>query len=107
MAPARSSTRRAHVEQNIIPPSSLHDQDTDDNAAEQLFIDPMLGTPLAIYIEKDVDDRDSLVELINVRHVASDVCNIYVQENLQRSYSVSPFYRWYHDLSTGYSRFPF
>ncbi|KAJ7287567.1 hypothetical protein C8J57DRAFT_1284301 [Mycena rebaudengoi] len=29
-----------------------------------LFVDLMLGTPLALYIEKDVDDRDTLVELV-------------------------------------------
>jgi len=63
MAPARSSTRRAHAEENI-PPSSLHDQGSSDNVVQDLFIDPMLGIPLAIYIEKDVDDRDILVDLI-------------------------------------------
>ncbi|KAL5528357.1 hypothetical protein ACEPAF_7493 [Sanghuangporus sanghuang] len=30
----------------------------------ELFLEPMMGTPLQIYIEKDVDDRDQLVELI-------------------------------------------
>jgi hypothetical protein len=76
MAPARSSTRRAHIDQNSIPPPPLHDQPTNDNPVQDLFIDPMLGTALAIYIEKDVDDRDILVDLINVRHVASYACNI-------------------------------
>lgn len=70
MAPARSSTRRAHPEQNNVPPPSLHDQDSNDNVAQHLFIDPMHGVPLAIYIEKDVDDRDILVDLIIVGHVA-------------------------------------
>jgi hypothetical protein len=31
-----------------------------------LFVDLMLGTPLALYIEKDVDDRDTLVDLVKV-----------------------------------------
>ncbi|KAF8415960.1 hypothetical protein L210DRAFT_965505 [Boletus edulis BED1] len=56
MAPARS-TRRAHNTQNAHPPSS-----DPQNAA--LFLEPMMGTPLTIYIEKDVDDRDVLVELV-------------------------------------------
>ncbi|KAG8213819.1 hypothetical protein J3R82DRAFT_10534 [Butyriboletus roseoflavus] len=55
MAPARS-TRRAHS-QNAPPPVS-----DPQNAA--LFLEPMMGTPLTIYIEKDVDDRDDLVDLI-------------------------------------------
>ena len=81
MAPARSSTRRAHVEQNNIPPPPLHDQDSNDNVPQDLlFIDPMLGIPLSIYIEKDVDDRDILVDLIIVRHVASFACNICLQK---------------------------
>lgn len=50
MAPARS-TRRAHS-----PPAT--------DAA--LFLEPMMGTPLTVYIEKDVDDRDELVDLITV-----------------------------------------
>ncbi|KAI0311690.1 hypothetical protein OF83DRAFT_1177323 [Amylostereum chailletii] len=29
-----------------------------------LFIDPMLGTPLAIYIQKDVEDRQTLTDLV-------------------------------------------
>ncbi|KAF8232173.1 hypothetical protein L208DRAFT_1273288 [Tricholoma matsutake] len=65
MAPARSSTRRAHLDQNNIPLSSVHNQDTDGNVIQELFIDPMLGVPLSIYIEKDVEDRDIVVDLIN------------------------------------------
>ncbi|KAG9316497.1 hypothetical protein JVU11DRAFT_2539 [Chiua virens] len=55
MAPARSA-RRAHS-QNAPPPT------TDPHNAS-LFLEPMMGTPLTIYIEKDVDDRDDLVDLI-------------------------------------------
>ena len=58
MAPARS-TRRAHS-QNAPPPPS-------DPQHAALFLEPMMGTPLSIYIEKDVDDRDDLVDLITVR----------------------------------------
>lgn len=57
MAPARSA-RRAHS-QNPPPPAS-------DPQHAALFLEPMMGTPLTIYIEKDVDDRDDLVDLITV-----------------------------------------
>ncbi|KAF5348670.1 hypothetical protein D9758_006809 [Tetrapyrgos nigripes] len=52
MAPAR--TQRVHS----------HDLPADHVANPDLFIDPMLGSPLAIYIEKDVNDRDSLCTLV-------------------------------------------
>ncbi|KAI9572030.1 hypothetical protein HD554DRAFT_1622615 [Boletus coccyginus] len=58
MAPARS-TRRAHSPNAPPPPS--------DPQNAILFLEPMMGTPLTIYIEKDVDDRDDLVDLITVR----------------------------------------
>ena len=32
-----------------------------------LFLEPMMGTPLAIYVQKDVDDRDTILDLIVVR----------------------------------------
>lgn len=63
MAPARTSTRRsAHAQ---VPPPGQQTQD-DDLIANKLFIDPMLGTPLAIYIEKDVEDKDNISQLIVV-----------------------------------------
>ena len=37
-----------------------------DAVNDELFLEPMMGTPLAIYIEKDVADRDQLVEIITV-----------------------------------------
>ncbi|KAF8070020.1 hypothetical protein FPV67DRAFT_1578967 [Lyophyllum atratum] len=65
MAPARSSARLGHLDQNNIQRAPLHDQDSDPNADPELFIDPMLGTPLAMYIEKDVEDKDMLIVLIS------------------------------------------
>ena len=44
---------------NASPPPN----DPHNNA---LFLEPLMGTPLTIYIEKDVDDRDDLVDLIAV-----------------------------------------
>ena len=52
MAPPRASTRR---------------QPSDSSFSNDLFfIDPMLGSPLAIYIEKDVQDKDAIAQLIVV-----------------------------------------
>ncbi len=38
----------------------------DTNANNDLFLDPLMGTPLAIYVEKDVDNWDEIVKLITV-----------------------------------------
>ncbi|KAF9268660.1 hypothetical protein L218DRAFT_954111 [Marasmius fiardii PR-910] len=45
----------------FVPPVQ---QDAQDTTLSDLFIDPMLGIPLPVYIEKDVQDRDSLVALV-------------------------------------------
>ena len=50
-----------------FPPSVQ--QDAEDAVLSNLFIDPMLGTPLPVYIEKDVQDRENLVDLVTVRIV--------------------------------------
>lgn len=67
MAPVRSANRRAqhdHTQQQPIPhPDPHHDPSQD------IFIDPMMGTALQIYVEKDVEDRDTIVELIAVRRL--------------------------------------
>jgi hypothetical protein len=41
---------------------------------EELFLEPMMGTPLAMYIEKDVHDRDVLVDIIIVSRVKVTFC---------------------------------
>jgi hypothetical protein len=41
-------------------------KEIDELIDDDLFIDPMLGIPLAFYIEKDVADRDNLIHLITV-----------------------------------------
>lgn len=65
MAPARSSIRRAQHDQNAVPRPS-----TSDNPSiivnEELFLEPMMGTPLQMYIEKDVEGKDALVDVITV-----------------------------------------
>jgi glycerate-2-kinase len=42
------------------------DNNNDDSDLIELFTDPMLGTPLSIYVEKDVENRDEVVALIGV-----------------------------------------
>ncbi|THH01438.1 hypothetical protein EW145_g6916 [Phellinidium pouzarii] len=57
--PARlHADRNANVASTSAAPAAINDE---------LFLEPMMGTPLAMYIEKDVVDRDQLVELI-VKH---------------------------------------
>ena len=72
MAPARSSARRsAHASQ--VPPNGQHAQNEDLVSNKELFIDPMLGTALAIYIEKDVDDKETISDLIVVSHLCVEL----------------------------------
>lgn len=66
MAPARSSARRAHPPPIHPTPPAENTEPDDPNVNKELFLDPMLGTPLAIYIEKDVDDKDEISRLIIV-----------------------------------------
>ena len=69
MAPARSSANRARREQtqhppqpqNVSPPLDEH------NSSDDLFLDPLMGTRLAIYVEKDVENREEIARLISVR----------------------------------------
>ncbi|KAJ4483473.1 hypothetical protein J3R30DRAFT_3835326 [Lentinula aciculospora] len=109
MAPARSSVeihRGIVAEPSSLPPSS-------DNDLSELFLDPMLGTPLAMYVEKDVQDRDVLVDLItkhggSVSPGYSGVPYILVDplkpsgQNLYRQYAskkgkIILHFRWVHE----------
>jgi hypothetical protein len=62
MAP-RNSTRRQQPEPSVQP-QGVHINNGSVN--DELFLDPMLGSPLSIYIEKDVADRDVIVDSIVV-----------------------------------------
>jgi len=64
MAPARSSTRRG--DHTSTAPTSHDPQQDDPNVNKELFLDPMLGSPLAVYVDKDVDDREVVCQLIVV-----------------------------------------
>lgn len=60
MAPqSRSSARQQDASNNGGDASST-------SGSDEIFIDPMLGSALAIYVDKDVDDRDIIAELIVV-----------------------------------------
>jgi hypothetical protein len=66
MAPVRPSARRLQT-QNTSDQGQTHSGPSNDpNVNNELFIDPMLGTPLAVYIEKDVEEKDELVRLVTV-----------------------------------------
>ncbi|KAH9855178.1 hypothetical protein C2E23DRAFT_751774 [Lenzites betulinus] len=69
MAPARSSANRARRDQapHAPPPQNISPPLDESNMDEGLFLDPLMGTPLAIYVEKDVENRDEIVELV-VKH---------------------------------------
>ncbi|KAF8876709.1 hypothetical protein CPB84DRAFT_1795712 [Gymnopilus junonius] len=68
MAPARSSTRRGvHPSPGQSTPPVQGTEDDDPNVNKELFLDPMLGTPLAIYVEKDVEDKETISQLI-IKH---------------------------------------
>lgn len=75
MAPARTSTRRTQHDQNTATRSA----DPSSNSGvvnDELFLEPMMGTPLAIYVEKDVQDRDTIVDIISVSDVKIASCII-------------------------------
>lgn len=67
MAPGRSSTRRA-----VHTPSTSHNevgselQNEGNIVNKPIFLDPSFGNPLAIFVEKDVEDRDNICQLIQV-----------------------------------------
>jgi len=47
------------------PPQSPSTQNEQQDTFA-LFIDPMMGTPLPIYVGEDIGDRENLVHLITV-----------------------------------------
>jgi len=46
-------------------PSTQNEQQAQQESIA-LFIDPMMGTPLHIYVGEDIEDRENLVHLITV-----------------------------------------
>lgn len=69
MAPARTSTRRPRKQTQHPAQNALVDNvEQPQQHVEQLFLDPMSGQPLSLYVEKDVDNRDVIIDSITVRH---------------------------------------
>lgn len=82
MAPVRTSTRRATRRSQAQPQPTTGPSSSNANALENrsqvvtsngavvanedLFLDPMMGLPLQIYVEKDVNDRDNILHMISV-----------------------------------------
>lgn len=71
MAPARSSGRRARTKrkaQNVPPQEPVVADDEDELAPQydQLFLDPMSGQPLQLYVDKGVEDKEVISQLIVV-----------------------------------------
>ena len=61
----------------VHPPTgavAVGGNDDGTTAGDDLFLEPMMGTPLAIYVEKDVVDRDAIVELITVSFFVQIEC---------------------------------
>ena len=57
MVPARDSSRRL---QSVNPAQ-------DESTQSDLFLEPMMDNPLAIYVNKDARDRDTVANLIIIR----------------------------------------
>lgn len=62
MAPGR--LRR--VQTAAPQPQGPQNEQQEQQEYPALFIDPMMGTPLPIYVDKDVEDRDNIARLITV-----------------------------------------
>lgn len=79
--PSRQLQEHQQLRPDVIPPQPEHGPTTDaalDVSGKTIFIDPMMGTPLQIYIEKDVEDIQDLAKLIEVRHPRLDVSSSYL-----------------------------
>lgn len=59
---------------DALPPSPSFDHESNNNNNNpRLFLDPMLGLPLQIYVEVDVPDRDTLVALVKVLNLIPSI----------------------------------
>lgn len=75
MAPGRTSNRRAQRDQNTNPAllNSVQTIQQDDQLKGTLFLEPMMGTPLALYVDKDVAERDTIAQLISVSNSSARI----------------------------------
>ena len=63
---AKTHGRPRRVQAAPPPPPSQTTQQHEQQEYLALFIDPMMGTPLPIYVGEDVENREHLVHLITV-----------------------------------------
>ncbi|KAF9010703.1 hypothetical protein BDQ17DRAFT_1346730 [Cyathus striatus] len=61
MAPAHSSR---HSRNSVVRDIRADDDDDDNGNGKELFVDPMHGTSMAMYVDKDVADADEIAHLI-------------------------------------------
>lgn len=99
MAPTPSSAHpsQSHANTTNAGETTLGKNDQ-DSSLNSIFIDLMMGTPLQIFIEKDVGDRESIVQQIQVRDIAIRYNNV-----------LSMYYPQQHggNVATGYSGAPY
>lgn len=69
MAPGRPRRVQAAPSQS----QNIQNDNQDQQEFPAFFIDPMMGTPLPIYVDKDVEDRENIVRLITVS-IALSLC---------------------------------
>lgn len=61
-----TGTRRQSTRHAQHPPQGASGGASASAANNQVFLEPMMGTPLSLYVDKDVPDREKLVDLITV-----------------------------------------
>jgi hypothetical protein len=93
MAPAHSNHPRVqHQHQH-----QQRDQSANSDIVEHgLFLEPMMGTPLAMYVHKDVSDHDRVVDLITVSPCAG--CRYHCSTSAQFSISKTRLCRYLYKI---------
>jgi len=66
MAPAHSTLPRIQQQQQHQQQQQRDQSANPDIVEHGLFLEPMMGTPLAMYVHKDVLNHDRVVDLITV-----------------------------------------
>ena len=79
MAPSTKERRAAKAD---AAPTDSQNRDSD---ARSLFVDPMLGAPLSLYIDNDVGGREQYVQLVKVSIPTAITCLQHVLSRLSRN----------------------
>ena len=61
-----TGTRRQSTRHAQHPPQGASGSASASTANNELFLEPMMGMPLSLYVDKDVPEREKLVDLITV-----------------------------------------